>query len=343
MHHRADEGTVPAGNQHARRDGKQGTEERSDVQWIHSPRLARYGGETTRRSRSIGSMRHLDLFSGIGGFALACTWVWGKEYENVGHSEIEPYPCKVYHRHFPESKCLGDITKIRWEAFQGIDLITGGFPCQPHSVAGKRKGSGDARDLWGECVRALAGVRPQYAVFENVPGLITSEHGKTWERVKVDLEACGYEGVPVLLSASDVGAKHRRLRAWIVAKNAEQFRCDSEKRQSESGLRGLGKFGAGDHVGFRRAKNLADANKQRLSRASRRSIRSIREKERESARCEPCRRTPETWGTWSTEPDVGRVAYGIPSRVDRLKGLGNAIVPQVAQVILEAIKNSESR
>ena len=164
-------------------------------------------------------MHHIDLFSGIGGMALAAKWTWGDEYENVGHSEVEAYPCKVYHRHFPESECLGDITKIEWKEGQA-DLITGGFPCQPHSVAGKRKGSGDKRDLWGECVRALSGVRPQYAVFENVPGIITSEFGFTWERIKVDLEACGYEGLPVLLSAANVGAKHKRLRVWIVAHDA---------------------------------------------------------------------------------------------------------------------------
>ena len=114
-------------------------------------------------------MRHLDLFSGIGGFALASTWVWGDEYENVGHSEVEPYACKVYHKHFPESECLGDITKIEWKEGQA-DLITGGFPCQPHSVAGKRRASADERDLWGECVRAIRDIRPRYALFENVPG-----------------------------------------------------------------------------------------------------------------------------------------------------------------------------
>jgi DNA (cytosine-5)-methyltransferase 1 len=163
-------------------------------------------------------VNHVDLFSGIGGFALAATWTWGDQYRNLAHSEVEKFPCKVYHRHFPESECLGDITKIDWTRFRGrVDLLTGGFPCQPHSVAGRRKGSKDERDLWGECVRALSGIRPRYAVFENVPGIITTEHGKTWERIKVDLEQAGYEGIPLHFGAVDVGAPHRRNRVWIVA------------------------------------------------------------------------------------------------------------------------------
>ncbi len=175
-------------------------------------------------------MRHLDLFSGIGGFALACTWVWGEKYENVGHSEIEPYPCKVYHRHFPESECLGDITKIKWREGQA-DLITGGFPCQPHSVAGKRKGSEDERDLWAECVRALRGVRPRYAVFENVPGLLTSDRGRFFNRVLRDIHESGYDAEWQIVSAQEVGAPHKRERIWIVAYPAGG-RSGSESRNS---------------------------------------------------------------------------------------------------------------
>lgn len=100
-------------------------------------------------------MRHLDLFSGIGGFALASSWVFGEEYQNIGHSEIEPYACKVYHRHFPGSPCLGDITKIKWQKGRA-ELITAGFPCQPHSVAGKRGASKDERDLWGNVLEPFA-------------------------------------------------------------------------------------------------------------------------------------------------------------------------------------------
>jgi DNA-cytosine methyltransferase len=161
-------------------------------------------------------MRHIDLFSGIGGFALAASWVWGDEYENVGHSEVEPYACKVYHKHFSGSKCLGDITKIEWQEGQA-DLITGGFPCQPHSVAGKRKGAEDSRDLWGECVRAVRVVRPRFALFENVPGLFISNGGRFFNRVVSDLASIGYDAEWQVLSAEAVGAPHLRKRVWIVA------------------------------------------------------------------------------------------------------------------------------
>lgn len=121
------------------------------------------------------AMTHIDLFSGIGGFSLGFQRAG---YNTVAHSELDPYACKVYHRHFPGSHCLGDITKIDWRDYEGkIDVITGGIPCQPHSVAGKRKGSGDERDLWHEYLRAIRGIRPRFAVIENVPGLLTSNGG----------------------------------------------------------------------------------------------------------------------------------------------------------------------
>lgn len=162
------------------------------------------------------NVRHLDLFSGIGGFALACSWTWGSRYENVGHSEVESYACKVYHKHFSESNCFGDITKIEWKEGQA-DIITGGFPCQPHSVAGKRKGKDDHRDLWGECIRAVRMVRPRIALFENVPGLFVSNGGRFFNRVVSDLADIGYDAEWQVLSAAAVGAPHLRKRVWIVA------------------------------------------------------------------------------------------------------------------------------
>ena len=342
------------------------------------------------------ALRHLDLFSGIGGFALAAKWTWGDEYENVGHSEVEPFPCKVYHRHFPESECLGDITKIKWEEGQA-DLITGGFPCQPHSVAGKRKGSGDERDLWGECVRALAGVRPRYAVFENVPGIITSEFGFTWERIKVDLEACGYEGVPILLSAANVGAKHRRLRVWIVAHaksgnghvpaiagigkeeiyangvGTAWVMADTEHRGSQDRRpESIGENGDEGHENIRSkveklrndSGDVADTIDERLQGRDGEELRE-RAGERAIGKSGTSFFDPAITGLpdWSggemgqpwpvteferpdgetklreVERDFRGVAHGVSRRVDRLRGLGNAIVPQVAQVIFEAIKH----
>jgi DNA (cytosine-5)-methyltransferase 1 len=268
-------------------------------------------------------MRHIDLFSGIGGFALAATWVWGDDYENVGHSEIESYPCKVYHNHFPESECLGDITKIDWSRFQDIDLVTGGFPCQPHSVAGKRQGEGDKRDLWSECVRAIRELRPRFALFENVAGLFTSNGGRFFQRVLTDISESGYDCEWQVLSAQEVGAWHRRERVWITA-----YRECLWKLQSQRGKQN--EWGWVSDV----CENVPDP-----------ALPDGKEGNTRSGEVQLGRgRTGKFGGIdwWATEPNVGRVANGIPSRVDRLKGLGNAIVPQVAAVIMQAIKANQS-
>lgn len=243
-------------------------------------------------------MRHLDLFSGIGGFALAATWVWGDEYENVGHSEIESYPCKVYHRHFPESECLGDITRIDWTRFTGtIDLVTGGFPCQPHSIAGRRRGKRDDRYLWPTMLEAIRQVNPQWVVVENVCG-IDDETDKVLDTVCDDLESIGYEVAPPFeIPACFVGAAHKRCRIWVIA-NANSIGMEGCSAKQIQGIANL----------------------------------SIRQ-------------TGFVFPNWrkvvdTFEPKLCRSLHGLPAGVDRIKGLGNAIVPQCAAVIMEAIKEA---
>jgi DNA (cytosine-5)-methyltransferase 1 len=169
-------------------------------------------------------MKHLDLFSGIGGFALAAQWTWKENYENVGHCEIEEFPCKIYHKQFPESKCLGDITKVEWNEKQA-EIITGGFPCQPHSMAGLKKASKDERDLWGECLRAMCGIQPRWALLENVSALLTSEQGRFFNRVLADLARAGYDAEWKVIPASALGAPHPRKRIWIVAYPSKERRA----------------------------------------------------------------------------------------------------------------------
>jgi len=308
-------------------------------------------------------MRHGDLFSGIGGMALAAQWAWGEQYENVFHSEIDEYAETVYHKRFPRSKCLGDIREVRWEQGQ-CDLLTGGFPCQPHSVAGERKGSGDERDLWGECVRALRGIRPRYALFENVPGIITSERGKTWAKIALDLEASGYEGLPLLFAADKVGALHIRKRIWIVARRKTVGNTEGKRRSGVGDTENERKADREKHTPDNTSEMLSDTTNERAvgrerkprddadkseSGGDKRSgsgsddgSKDIPDTDKESGtasrrawqwRTEPCSR-----GWWETEPAVGRVVDGLPNRVERLRALGNAIVPQVAWVIFEAIK-----
>lgn len=267
-------------------------------------------------------MRHIDLFSGIGGFALAARWTWGEEYENVGHSEIDKYAEKVYHKRFPTSQCLGDIREVRWQEGQ-CDLLTGGFPCQPHSVAGKRKASEDERDLWGECVRALRGIRPKYALFENVPGLLTSERGRFFNRVLADLAASGYDAEWQIISAASLGAPHRRERVWILCYPVE-FGCEGVARRRARAIL------TDRYMEFEQS-IIANSTSKRLE--------GTNWEEQKFSECSRHHRNPgwqENWTEVATR--LCRVGDGVPNRVDRLRALGNAIVPQVAQVIFEAIK-----
>jgi DNA (cytosine-5)-methyltransferase 1 len=292
-------------------------------------------------------VRHIDLFSGIGGFALAASRVWGEEYQNVGHSEIEKFPCQVYHKHFPESRCLGDITKIKWEraiadttndGFSSpkrrrgdgkadvggeegkeeggdsegrngvrIDLVTGGFPCQPFSVAGKRRGKGDDRFLWHEMLRAIQEVKPRWVVGENVPGIINL----ALDEVLSSLEAEGYATETYLIPAVGLNAPHKRERVWIVAhehsKNNPAIDVVSDSNSKSTGLE-------------RWSGNESAQGRGRLGQES----------------------WEQSWLEVATR--LCRVDDGLPrvvDRVARLKALGNAIVPQVAQVILQAIKDSD--
>ncbi len=160
-------------------------------------------------------MRHGSLFSGIGGFDLAAEWMG---WENVFHCEWEDFPRKVLKYYWPKAISYGDITKTDFTIHRGdIDIITGGFPCQPYSAAGNRKGTADERHLWPEMLRAIREVEPSYVVGENVRGLVNWNDGLVFDEIIADLEALGYEVQPFLLPAVAVGAPHRRDRIWFVA------------------------------------------------------------------------------------------------------------------------------
>jgi DNA (cytosine-5)-methyltransferase 1 len=159
-------------------------------------------------------MKHGSLFSGIGGFDLAAEWMG---WTNVFHTEWNEFGQKVLKHHFPNSISYNDIIKTDYTIHNGdIDIITGGFPCQPFSLAGKRKGKDDERFLWHEMLRAIQQIRPTYVVAENVRGLLTIDAGMVFEQVCLDLESEGYEVQPLLLPAAGVNAPHRRDRIFIV-------------------------------------------------------------------------------------------------------------------------------
>lgn len=160
-------------------------------------------------------MTHASLFSGIGGFDLAAEWMG---WQNVFNCEIDPFCRKVLAYHFPEAKQYEDVKTTDFTIHRGhIDVLTGGFPCQPFSLAGKRKGSDDNRYLWPEMLRAIREIQPRWVVGENVFGIVNWSDGMVFEQVQSDLENEGYEVQPYIIPACAVDAPHRRDRVWFVA------------------------------------------------------------------------------------------------------------------------------
>jgi DNA (cytosine-5)-methyltransferase 1 len=161
------------------------------------------------------NFKHASLFSGIGGFDLAAQQMG---WENVFHCEWNPFCQQVLKYYWPNSESFTDITKTDFTKYANtIDILTGGFPCQPYSVAGKRKGKEDERHLWPEMLRAIREIQPTWVVGENVSGIINWNGGMVFEEVQADLEAAGYEVQSFVLPACGVDAPHRRDRVWFVA------------------------------------------------------------------------------------------------------------------------------
>ena len=305
---------------------------------------------------------HLDLFSGIGGFALAARWAG---FETIGFCEIDKYAQKVLKKNFPGVPIYDDVTKLKGSQFKDIYLLTGGFPCQDISIAGKGAGiEGERSGLWSELHRIISEVRPKYALVENVPAL--TFRGGT--RVIGDLTEIGYDCEWQIVGADDVGAPHRRKRIWIVAyangnskSNVpinEDQRC---RKLGEEGDVAYPKHSADRTNGGkkREEESVQGINRQEgcsgLSGGTGSDTRDVAHSK--SKRVEGCRTSGEqeshTHGqaglslcqsersraaNWLPEPSVGRVVNGLPNRVDRLKGLGNAIVPQVAYEIMRCLK-----
>lgn len=271
--------------------------------------------ETTKNAAGI---KHLDLFSGIGGFALAARWAG---IETVGFSEIDDYATRVLRKNFPEVPNYGDIRKLTRETVgQTVDIITGGFPCQPFSNAGKRRGKDDDRDLWPEMFRVIKEFKPTWVLGENVAGFINME----LERTIADLESEVYEVQPIVIPACAIGAPHRRDRVWIIA-YAKSKRFGEEgtdsKRQEEWASSGSS---LSTHAGSKRIQWERNGQVCRFDQVSwRKDGRRIENK---------------TNRPYISEPLICRGSNGLPNRVDRIKCLGNAIVPQVAYEILKNIK-----
>ena len=296
-------------------------------------------------------MKVLSLFAGIGGFDLGLERAG---MQTVAFCEINPFARRVLAQHWPEVPCHDDIRTLSadWLAENGLwpDVICGGFPCQDISLAGKGAGiRGERSGFWREYARLIGEIRPRYVIVENVAALL----GRGLGDVLGDLAALGYDAEWHCIPASHVGAPHRRDRVWVVAYPAVMFGygCEYNTGSRSEGPVSFPEFGnSGRHA------DVADANgvhggsgwkggpdpgcegeyltEQAFCHTYRPRL-EIGEGQRSNARQEQ----PAAFGTnwWSAEPDVGRVAHGVPSRVDRLRSLGNAVVPQIPELIGLAI------
>jgi len=181
-------------------------------------------------------MRHGSLFSGTGGFDLAAQWTG---WENVFHCEWNPFGQKILKYYWPNAASYDDITKTDFTRYRGkIDILTGGFPCQPYSTAGKRRGKEDDRHLWPEMLRAIREIQPKWVVGENVSGIISWDGGLVFEEVQTDLETEGYQVQPYVLPAAGIGAPHKRERVWFIAYRADAG-IKSMQRSGENGIHGF--------------------------------------------------------------------------------------------------------
>ena len=278
-------------------------------------------------------LKILDLFSGLGGFSLGLERTGC--FKTTAFCDNNKYSRLLLQKHWKGVKIYNDVREINKEQLEsdGIqfpDIITGGFPCQPFSVAGKQKGTSDDRHLWPEMFRIIKEFTPRWIIGENVKGLTNIEKGMVFESVCTDLEGEGYEVRAFNIPAAGVGAPHRRERIWIVA----------SLEDSRRSLRSWSKFGEKDENEIR--KRYADQH-QRPGSTSESNVADA-----STGRCASQEGEIQTRGNgtehqgwWSTEPNVGRVANGVSGRVYRLRALGNSIVPQIATEIGHAIIKAE--
>ena len=291
----------------------------------------------------MGALRHVDLCSGIGGFALG--FEWAELSSPVLFCDIEPWSRKILAKHWPDVPIATDVKELASDPDRNVpdcDILTAGYPCQPFSLAGKRGGSEDDRHIWPHILQIVASKRPAWCVFENVYGHLTLG----LDQVLSDLEVEGYATRPFIVPACGVDAPHKRDRIWIIAKNMGDTSRSGQQgdnwrrsgKEPENGCEDVadteimhgdvsaqhskqGKRQAPEPREHSGEKSLADPDN------------SGREEQRWPKPAQPKYQAPQCGGGWLPEPGVGRVANGIPRRVDRLKGLGNAIVPQIAMRI----------
>tara|TARA_Y100000592_G_scaffold5456_1_gene7807 strand:+ start:15629 stop:16573 length:945 start_codon:yes stop_codon:yes gene_type:complete len=304
--------------------------------------------------------KHLDLFSGIGGFSLGLEATGA--FETVAFCDYDQYCQKVLRKHWPWVTIYDDVKELNSERLSAnghteVDIITGGYPCQPFSIAGRQKGEQDPRHVWPEMFRLVKELRPTWVIGENVSGHIKLG----LDTVLENLESEGYATRAFSISASSIGANHQRERVWILAHSrctqhertlfgnqdeneigkepTYQFERPSQTSESDvantksKGARedNRGLWSGIERVGGGETTEVPDTDSEGLAR--RRSECELRESQEEGQ---------VSWTQWwQSEPNVGRVAHGVPKRVDRLKSLGNSLVPMIPYCIGMSIKKGD--
>ena len=302
-------------------------------------------------------MKHklLDLFSGIGGFSLGAE---ANGIPTVAFVEKDPFCQKVLRKHWSNTPIISDIRTVKGEDYEtdGVTIISGGFPCQPFSQAGKRKGTDDDRYLWDETLRVVAETKPEWFIGENVDGLVNIQDGLVLRQVQDDLEKEGFQVQCLVVPASGIGAWHQRKRVWIIGHNVSNTigelsdGCSGTTRHSESELKGMVSDEAKNwnkvwsktercdqQTGLRG--NVSDTTVKGLERHGTQSSDLQESKERQN-NSDRGSQGQHTW--WQTESKLRGIPHGISyeldkDRANRIKALGNSIVPQIAYQLFKSI------
>ena len=302
-------------------------------------------------------MKHklLDLFSGIGGFSLGAE---ANDIPTVAFVEKDPFCQKVLRKHWSNTPIISDIRTVKGEDYEtdGVTIVSGGFPCQPFSQAGKRKGTDDDRYLWDETLRVVTETKPRWFIGENVDGLVNIQDGMVLRQVQDDLEKEGFQVQCLVVPASGIGAWHQRKRVWIIGHNVSNTigelsdGCSGTTRHSESELKGMvsdeaknwnkvwSKTERCDQQTGSRG-NVSDTTVKGLERHGSQSSDLQESKERQVS-SDRGSQGQHTW--WQTESKLRGVPHGISyeldkDRANRIKALGNSIVPQIAYQLFKSI------
>ena len=305
-------------------------------------------------------MRHVDLCSGIGGFALG--FEWAGLSKPVLFCDIEPWSRKILRKHWPDVPIAEDVKELANDPdglIPDCDILTAGYPCQPFSVSGARRGFQDDRHIWPQILSIIQAKRPSWCVFENVSGHISLGLNE----VLSDLESKANYAVQTFhLGAVSVDAPHRRMRLWIVARNVGDTKRSRQQRNDRWQSKQEPKNGCADVAHAHSARQqqgheeVARQSPKQFDSGSIQSRKDVAHAERieckgsgsrsvlweREVQAQPGRGSQDAQVRWPAEPNVCRVSHGVPNRVDRLRGLGNAIVPQIAQRIGQVIKQCEA-